>query len=103
MFSVSTDKQAKLIRFTREWADALAQASYTERLSETEIVRQAVAIRLRALAPENVAKVLERVGYQEESHSGRPPRAAAEANGSAPAQPGAEEPAGDWDLDARVP
>jgi hypothetical protein len=84
-------------------AAELALAAYNERLSETEIVRQATAIWLHAMGPENRAKVLEKIGYQPEDRSVRSSGPVAEANGSGPAEP-ADGPAktvpADWDLDA---
>ena len=98
MFLVS-EKKSVLLRIPPDLAAELELAQYNEHRTATEILLQGLAIRLRALQPDSLDKVLKKISYQEQRQPGRPPREAAAANGSAaPAAP--DEPAGtDWDLD----
>jgi hypothetical protein len=100
---VSENTKDVLLRIPLDLAAELEQAQFNERRTATRILLEGLAIRLRALQPENLDKVLEKIGYQEQRPPGRPPGSAvAAANGSAPAGPQAgpeKPPEDDWDLD----
>lgn len=97
---MSEKTKAILLRVPLDLAAELSQAEYNERRTATEILLQALAIRLRALQPGSLDKVLERIGYQEQRRPGRPRQAsAAPPNGQRPDPPA--DPPGDhsWDLE----
>lgn len=88
-----------LVRLDESMAEELRRAVFHEDLTATEIIRQALAIRLRALPPDTLSKVLEKIGYQEGRPPGRPPaEARAAANGSTPLA-NANTSADDWSLE----
>jgi hypothetical protein len=91
-----------LIRLDDAMANELRQAVFDERRTATEICRQALAIRLHALRPDTLEKVLAKIGYQEQRPPGRHRKAAVEANGQAPEdmdQPAVSVTGSDWNLD----
>ena len=84
-----------LVRLDDEQAEELRRAVFSQGPNATEIVRQALAIRLRLVTAANLGKLLERAHYQEGPAPGRPPAA---ANGHP--QPASAAPAaGDWELE----
>ena len=79
-----------LLRLNDTQSEALRQAAYNERLTSTEILRQALAIWLQVPRGKRTL-LLEKVGYQEQ----RLPEPLAAANGQGPEKP----PKDDWSLE----